>query len=93
MFDLWNDFVAVAALALEAQGVVTLRLAKIAAGGPDADAECRLMVEEKFAAAFAFQAVAANALASGHSIRDAATLALVPLQRRVHANHDRLMHG
>jgi hypothetical protein len=51
------------------------------------------MVEEKFAAAFAFQAVAANALASGHSIRDAATLALVPVQRRVHANHDRLMHG
>ena len=93
MFDLWNDFVSVTALALEAQGAMAPRLAKIAAGGPAADAECRLMVEEKFAAAFAVQVAAADALAHGRSIHDAAALALVPVRRRVRANHRRLTGG
>ena len=93
MFEFWNDMIAVAALALEAQGVVALRLAKIAAGGPAADAEYLLMVEEKFDAAFAAHAAAANALALGGSLQEAAALALVPVQQRVHANHRRLMQG
>src|SRR6202035_5310038 len=50
MLDFWNDWIDAAALALEAQGVVAMRLVKITAGGPAADPECQLMVAEKFAA-------------------------------------------
>ena len=67
--------------------MIAMRLAKIAAGGPDAEAECLLMVKEKFAAA---QAVATAALVSGESVESAARLALAPIQCRVHANHCRL---
>jgi len=93
MPDFWKDWSDAAALGLEAQGVIAMRLLKIAAGGPAADAECRLMVTEKFAAASAALAEAALALAGGKSIHDAATLALVPVRRRVQANHQRLMQG
>jgi hypothetical protein len=90
MLHHWNDWIAAAGLALEAQGVIAMRLAKIAAGGPDAEAECLLMVKEKFAAASAAQAVATAALVSGESVESAARLALAPIQCRVHANHCRL---
>ena len=93
MPDFWKDWIDAAALGLEAQGVIAMRLLKIAAGGPAADAECQLMVAEKFAAAVAAQAAVANALARGRSIHDAAALALVPMRRRVRANHRRLMRG
>jgi hypothetical protein len=93
MPDFWKDWINAAALGLEAQGVIAMRLLKIAAGGPAADAECQLMVTEKFAAAVAAQAAAANALARGRSIHDAAALALIPVRRRVRANHRRLMRG
>jgi hypothetical protein len=82
-----------AALVLEAQGVIAMRLVKIAAGGPAADAECHLMVAEKFAAYAAAHGVAAAALASGKSFPDAAALALVPVRREVRANHRRLSRG
>jgi len=91
MFNDWNDWIAVGAvLALEAQGVIAMRLMKIAEGGPQADAECERMVTEKFAAASASLAAAANALASGKSFEAAAKLALGPIQQRVRANHRRL---
>jgi hypothetical protein len=90
MLDFWNDWIDAAALALEAQGVVAMRLVKIAAGGPAADAECQLMVAEKFAAYAAAHGVATAALASGKSLPDAAALAMAPVRREVHANHLRL---
>jgi hypothetical protein len=93
MFDFWNDWFDAAALAVEAQGVIAMRLLKIAAGGPDADAECQLMVAEKFAAYAAAHGVAAAALANGRSLHDAAALALAPVRRKVHANHLRLSRG
>ena len=93
MFSFWQDWMDAAALGLEAQGVIARRLVKIAAGGPAADAECRRMVEEKFAAAAAAQAAAVGALAVGMSMDAAARLALAPLRRRVRANHPRLSRG
>ena len=91
MFNDWSDWITVgAALALEAQGVIAMRLMKIAEGGPEADAECERMVTEKFAAASASLTAAANALASGKSFEAATKLALAPIQRRVRANHRRL---
>jgi hypothetical protein len=83
----WND---AWDLGLEAQRVIAMRLARIAVGGAAADAECRRMVSEKFAAAAAAQAAAAAALAGGKGIDAAATLALVPVKQAVRANHRRL---
>jgi hypothetical protein len=93
MADFWRDWIEAAALGLEAHGVIAMRLLKIAAGGPAADAECQLMVAEKFAAAVAAQSAAARALAGGLSMHEAAALALAPVRRRVQANHRRLMQG
>jgi len=93
MPDFWKDWSDAAALGLEAQGVIAMRLLKIAAGGPAADAECQLMVAEKFATAAAALAAGTLALAGGKSVHDAAALALVPVRRRVRANHRRLMRG
>jgi hypothetical protein len=93
MFTEWSDFIAVAGLALEAQGVIAMRLMKIAAGGPEADAECECMVTEKFLAASAAQAAATAALANGQSFEAAARLALAPIRRRVRQNLRRLSRG
>jgi hypothetical protein len=93
MFTEWSDWIAVAGLALEAQGVIAMRLMKIAAGGPEADAEYECMVTEKFAAASAAQAAATAALASGQSFEAAARSALAPIRRRVRANLRRLSQG
>jgi hypothetical protein len=93
MFDFWNDWMDAAALALEVQGVVAMRLVKIAAGGPAADAECQLMMAEKFAACAAAHGAATAALANGMSLQEAAALAMAPVRRKVHANHQRLSRG
>ncbi len=91
MPEFWKDWIEAAALGLEAQGVIAMRLLKIAAGGPEAGAECQLMVAEKFVAAAAVQAAAASELAGSKSFHDVAALALAPVRRRVRANHRRLM--
>jgi hypothetical protein len=93
MFDFWSDWIDAAALGFEAQSVVAMRLLKIAAGGPAADAECELMVAEKFAAISAAHRAATVALASGKSFQAATALALAPVRRRVRANHKRLSQG
>jgi hypothetical protein len=93
MFNDWNDWFAVGALALEAQGVIAMRLLKIAEGGPEADAECQRMVTEKFAAGSAALSAATAALAGGKGIEAAARLALAPIRGRVRANLQRLSRG
>jgi hypothetical protein len=93
MFNDWNDWFAVGALALESQGVIAMRLMKIAAGGPEADAEYECMMTEKFTAGSAALSAATAALAGGQGIEAAARLALAPIQHRVRANHRRLSRG
>ena len=93
MFDFWSDWIDAAALGFEAQGVIAMRLIKIAAGGPAAAAECDLMVAEKFAAIAAAHDAASAALLGGKSLQVATTLALAPVRRRVRANHRRLSQG
>jgi hypothetical protein len=93
MFDFWTDWIDAAALGFEAQSVMTMRLLKIAAGGPAADAECQLMWAEKFAAITAGQGAAATALANGQSLQAATALAMAPMRQRVRANHRRLSQG
>ena len=85
-FNLWADTVALGA---EAQIVVGLRLAKLAAGGPKASAECSRMFTEKMQAAIETQQhLVANVLAgkSGAAHRDTVRL----YRRRVRANRKRL---
>ncbi len=93
MFGFWEDWCDFAALGLEAQSVIAMRLLKIAAGGPAADAECRRMVQEKFIAVAAAQVAALDALAGGKSVDIASRLALAPIKRSVHANRQRLSRG
>jgi hypothetical protein len=93
MFDFWSDWIDAATLGFEAQGVIAMRLMKIAAGGPAADAECELMFAEKFAAVAAAQTTVATALAGGSSLQDAVGMALAPIRREVRANHVRLSQG
>jgi hypothetical protein len=93
MLNYWQDWMDAAVLGFQAQSVIAMRLLKIAAGGPAADAECKRMVREKFDAAAAAQAAALGALAGGASVDVAARLAMVPVRRRVNANHRRLSRG
>jgi len=93
MIDFWSDWIDAATLGIEAQSVIAMRLLKIAAGGHAADAECELMIAEKFATLTDAHAAATAALASGKSLQAATALALAPVRRRVHANHQRLSEG
>jgi hypothetical protein len=93
MFAYCRHWIAATRLHAEAQHVIVLRLARIAAGGAGADAECRRMVSEKIAAAAAAQTAAISALARGKSIDAAAQLALVPVERTVRANRRRLLRA
>ena len=90
MIGYWKLWVDLLNLGHEAQRVIAMRLARIAAGGPAADAECRRIISEKFAAVAAARAAAAAALAAGKGVDAAASLALVPVQKAVRGNHRRL---
>ena len=76
-------------LALGAQQVIALRLAKIAAGGPQAGREASLMVSEKLAALSASQAMMLKAATRGDAGNGARNV-LRLYQRRVSANARRL---
>jgi hypothetical protein len=86
----WFD---AAQFGLEAQSVIAMRLMKIAAGGQDGAAEYTRMVMEKFDAVGASVTAGSLALAGGKSMEAAAELAMIPVRRRVHANHLRLRAG
>jgi hypothetical protein len=86
----WKHWIDMTKLGFEAQCVIALRLAKVAAGGAAAKAECRRMVTEKVSAAIEAQAAAAAALTRGKNMEAAAALALVPVRRTVRANRRRL---
>lgn len=79
-------------LALEAQQVMTMRLLKLAAGGPAAQAEAHRMVAEKVDAGIAVANLVATAVAKGTP--DGGTdQVLRMLRRRVRANRKRLSEG
>lgn len=78
-----------AMLAMEAQHVVALRMMKLAAGGPGAEAEARQMFEEKVAAATTATSMMAAASFRGrpdHGAEDVVRM----LRRKVRANRKRL---
>ena len=76
-------------LGAEAQGVIALRMMKLAAGGPAAAAEAQLMVAEKMRAASEMQAqMVASVLTGRGHLAPARTVA--GYRRKVRANRRRL---
>jgi hypothetical protein len=86
-FDGWLEAMR---FACEAQGVIAMRLALMAEGGPQAAAEAHQMVAEKLGAFAEGQAAAAHALAQGEGPWVAAQRAYAPVRRDVHDNSCRL---
>ena len=76
-------------MSIEASSVMALRTLRIAAGGKAADAESRLMVDEKIKAALALQAMAASG-GLGPTALSAATRTLALYLPKVKANPRRL---
>jgi hypothetical protein len=74
----------------DSQRVMTLRMMRLASGGPSAATEARQMVSEKLAAFSEAQAIILTALATGSSLETAAARAYAPYRRRVRANSRRL---
>jgi hypothetical protein len=88
-----KSWVEAAQFSLDVQAVIAMRLMKIAAGGRGSGTECTRMVMEKFQTVAAAQSAGALALAEGKSLEVATDLAMVPVKRRVRANHLRLVRG
>jgi hypothetical protein len=76
---------------LEVQGVIAMRLLKIAGGGSEGASEWTRMMAEKMDAATDANTACALALAGGKSVESAAKSAMAPIERRVRANHARLL--
>lgn len=84
----WNAW----AIGLEASTVIGLRTLKIAAGGPAAQAEIDLMVNEKVTAALSLPMLAMTGQlgATGPAV---AARSLIHLRKTVRANRRRLSKG
>ena len=85
-----HSFMAPAMLALEAQQVIALRLAKLAWGGPDAHGEAHRMVSEKLDAAAKAAGLLAVASMSGKAHTGPDQVVRM-LRKRVRANRKRLL--
>jgi hypothetical protein len=85
----WSLMGETAILAAEAQGVIALRLARLARGGRSADTEAARMIIEKGTAFLAANAAAAAALPIG-GVALAAKTMVATYRRSVRANHRRL---
>ena len=76
--------------ACDVQGVIAMRLLRLAQGGPDAAAEAELMVAEKLEAITDAEVAMLRALCDGEGILVAAERAYAPVRERVCANSSRL---
>lgn len=85
----WATMGEAALLAAEAQGVIALRLARLARGGRHAEAEAARMILEKGAAFVAANAALAAALPIGGAAL-AADIVIATYRKSVQANHRRL---
>lgn len=75
---------------MDAQQVVTLRLARLAMNDKRAAREATLMVTEKIAALGEAQAAMVFAVSTGASAEAAMLAAFAPYRRRVRSNRNRL---
>lgn len=86
-FDLWMD---TARLAVEAQSVITLRTARMLAGGAAAEAEQALMVTEKLNAAAEASLAMTLGVMQGRSQAAIARQVVTGYRRKTSANRRRL---
>jgi hypothetical protein len=85
--DQWFD---AARFGADVHQVMTMRIMRIASGGPGAATEAQQMVSEKIAAFGESQLALMTALTTGRSLDSAAELAYAPYRRAVRANSRRL---
>ena len=90
MLESMNDWIESVRFACEVQGVISMRLMRIAQGGPQAAAEANLMIAEKLDALADAEVAMLRALSEGEGLLVAAERAYAPVRRRVHANSSRL---
>jgi hypothetical protein len=76
--------------ACEVQGVITMRLVRLAQGGAEAAAEADRMIAEKIDAFADAEVALLKALVHGEGFLVAAERAYAPVRHRVHANSCRL---
>ncbi len=91
MLDAMNAWIESARFVCEVQGVVSMRLARIAQGGPEAVAEAHQMIAEKFDALAEAEAAISKALSDGEGFAVAVERAYAPVRERVGANSRRLL--
>ena len=89
-FEFWRHWIDANTLALDANCVIAMRMARFAGGGPMASAEAQRMVTEKVGAVVASQFATSLALATGATMGSAYESALAPFRRSVRANRRRL---
>lgn len=90
MINFMTAWVEAARFGADSQRVMTLRMMRLASGGPSAATEACQMVSEKLAAFGEAQTIILTALATGSSLETAAARAYAPYRRRVRANSRRL---
>jgi hypothetical protein len=93
VFESLNNWLEAVRFACEVQGVISMRLAQLAQGGPQASAEADRMIAEKFDAFADAEVALLNALAHGEGLLVAAERAYAPVRRRVSANSRRLAYA
>ena len=87
LFDSWFESVR---FACEVHGVISMRLARLAEGGPQAAEEAQQMIAEKLDAFADAEVAILRALSDGEGLMAAAGRAYAPVRLRVHANSRRL---
>ena len=90
MFDVINMWLEAVRFGADVQRVMTLRMMRLASGGPLAVTEARQMISEKVVAFEASQVAIVTALATGSDLYAATAEAYAPYQRCVRANRLRL---
>jgi len=90
VFNLMQNWFEAAQFGADMQRVMTLRMMRMAAGGPHAAAEAQRMVSEKVAACGEAQIAMMIALATGRSLHATAKAGHRPYRKRVRANRRRL---
>ncbi len=93
MREFLDNWLETVRFACEVQDVVSMRLMRLAEGGPQAAAEAQQMVAEKLDALADAEVAILRALADGEGLMAASERAYAPVRRRVHANHRRLVQA
>jgi hypothetical protein len=90
VFESLNSWLESVRFACEVQGVISMRLVRLAQGGPQAAAEAHQMIAEKLDAFADTEATLVNALANGEDLMVAGERAYASVRACVHANSRRL---